>query len=414
MNEKKVRKVKKGKNCIFWSFSDKKQFFPFCYNSIFGFYETRSSNLLKDYLAKGLTIFNTDFYKDKSIIKNYESKLHPENIFASIYSNRFIRALTTYCDYLEKYQNPEFFKFYSDNTGYSILNTLIFEIQKKVTNFYYLCSKEKENLLIPLSLNSKKFSLNELFEKSYSKSTLNKQSFLFETYPYWFSIDEIRQIENYYFEHQSEIENFNNNLSNLYNFYLNKFYSGFQKDAIKIINRYINIQKAWIYLIGLIKKNGNYVILDGSFADFKVFPFLAGFLPQNKGDEQIFDIYIFGDNLTFGMGKNILILNSITNLIVKEEEIIFKAQPYFNSFAFDLLFSNLRRCLSQFHYTTLLRYLFIIESRKDCEVIGPLIYLNKSYDKNFETSKPLNLVLKIPEEIFYFILRLLPDKQRIT
>ncbi|HPC38984.1 MAG TPA: hypothetical protein PLF21_06700 [Exilispira sp.] len=495
MDKKKLRKVKKGKNCVFWSFSDKKQFFPYCYNSIFGFFETRSSNLFKDYLSKGLTLFNSQFYKGEARLKNYKISPEPEKIFNSIYSNRFIRGFTTYSDNLDEYKSPEFLKFYYDNYGYIILNSIIYqwlikcykddnirpneisyknynelEKDKNITEkIKFFCSDEKKRLL-NINKTNEELKNNSIIEnliilslekKDEKKEKVEKNKiFYFETYPYWLSLDEILKLENYYNENKDEIENFYLPLKFIYKYYFDKFYRNIGENSQKIVERYIVIQKAWIYLISLIKKNGNLVILDGSFSDFKFFPFLSGFLPQQNSEKQIFDLYIFGDNLTFGMGKNIIIVNDENikkkmkidiiddnemndiemmndkeNLSKKDkyDSLFILNQPYFNPYGFELLYANLRRCMDQFHYSILLRYLYIIESRKEVVVIGPYIYVkdglnfDKDYkimlDKNiFDNEKPIKekvkgkkpytIPLKIPEEIFLFILRQLPDKKQ--
>lgn len=501
MDKKKLRKVKKGKNCIFWSFSDKKQFFPYCYNSVFGFFETRSSNLFKDYLAKGLTLFNSRFYKGESKLKNYKSSPEPEKIFNSIYSNRFIRGFTTYSDNLDEYKSAEFLKFYYDNYGYLILNSIIHqwlikyyndnnirsnvmiykkynkvEAYNKITeNIKFFCSDEKKRLLniyknfYLINKTNEDLKNNSIIEsliilsqqRQYEKKEKDEKNkiFYFETYPYWLGLDEILKLENYYNENKDEIENFYLPLKFIYKYYFDRFYRNIGENSQKIVERYIVIQKAWIYLISLIKKNGNLVILDGSFSDFKFFPFLSGFLPQQNSEKQIFDLYIFGDNLTFGMGKNIIIvndenikkmmkiniidddgidikkvMNEIENSKDKDiyDSIFILNQPYFNPYGFELLYANLRRCMDQFHYSILLRYLYIIESRKEVEVIGPYIYINNglNFDKDYKIisdknlfdnekstkekakgEKPYTIPLKIPEEIFKFVLRQLPNKR---
>lgn len=410
MSEEKLKKVNKGKNCIFWSFSGQKQFFPYSYNSVFGFYETRSSNLLKDYLAKGLTLFNSDFYQDEKIIKNYQSKTSPERVFNAIYCGKLIRPFTTYKDNLDEYENPDFLRFYFDNFGYLYVNnfTNIYE------NINFFCSSEKRSLLNPIKIYKKEKLKNDLSEVEYLIDLTKKENkeenkkgnkrdidiFYFETFPYWFKKEDIIRLEKYYEDNKDNIENFSLPLKFLYKYYLDKFYLKIGYDSNKIVERYINIQKAWIYLIFCIKNKENFIILDGSYSDFKFFPFLSGYLPQKSRVDQIFDLYLFGDNLTFGMGKNILIVNNQERLNTENS---FSNQPYFNPFGFELLYSNIRRCIWQPHYSVLLRYLYIIESRKNVEVIGPYIYL--------EETRPFTIPLKIPEEIFYFILRQLPNKK---
>jgi hypothetical protein len=437
LSDKNLRKVKKGKNCIFWSFSGKKQFFPYCYDSVFGFFETRSSKLTKDYLAKGLTLFNSDFYKDEKLIKNYQSKTSPEKVFNAIYSNRSIRPFTTYSSDLDQYKNPDFLKFYFDNFGYLYVNSIIFELAKnKNANLNFFCSKEKISLLNPIKIGEEEIDKEKIYREKISKDKNESKSksqidylidlykkekklfeegkkeerwkkknekkkknfeiFYFETFPYWLKKVEILKLENFYEENKNSIENFFLPLKFLYKYYFDKFYIKIGLDSSKIVERYINIQKAWIYLISCIKNEENFIILDGSYSDFKFFPFLTGFLPQKGKDDQIFNLYLFGDNLTFGMGKNIIILN-------EEENLTLSQQPYFNPFGFELLYANLRRCIWQPHYSVLLRYLYIIESRKNVEVIGPYLY--------FEDEKPFTIPLKIPDEIFYFLLRELPNKK---
>lgn len=429
MGEKKIKKVKKGKNCIFWSFSDKKQFFPYCHNSIFGFHEKRSSHLLKNYISKGITLFNSDFYNSVDIIKNYQSKIDPSRIFSFIYSNRLIRAFTTYSQDLGQYENPKFFSFYFDNYGYFYINLIISFFQIKGKQIYLFCSNEKKSLLNLLEDKNKVLDdefdiINLQLQIKENQNKFRNNIFYFESYPYWLNKSQISQIENFYEENKEEIESFYKKLQVLYDFYSNKFYSNSPVDAKIIVEKYLRIQKTWIYLISLIKSNDNLIILDGSFCDFKFFPLLAGYLPQNESDKQIFDIYLFGDNLNFGMGKNILILNDTAKLKSMKYDIKSllsdKVQPFFNPFCFEILSTNLRRCLAQNHYSILLRYLYLIQSRKDCDVYGPYIYVNKnkiknvklkdSKDYNFAYEKPFTLPLKLPDELFYFILRLLPDK----
>ncbi|MFN3411805.1 MAG: hypothetical protein ACK4YF_06590 [Exilispira sp.] len=448
-----MKKVKKGKNCVFWSFSDKKQFFPYCYNSVFGFHEKRSSNLIKDYFAKGLVLFNSDFYHQEKILKNYQSKVDCKRVFDSIYSNRSIRAITTYSEDLEKYESAKFLNFYFDNYGYNLVNSIIFQLLGNQLNvninindeniFNLFCSEEKKSILnlsiigsdnisnvdYLLSLTKKELKNNELTRKSKEDKLKEKcQIFYFESYPYWLNIHEIRKIEDYYVKNKDKIEYFNKPLNTLYDYYVNKFYLSKDNQKCEIVERYIKIQKTWIYLISIVKSRSCFVIVDGSFSDFKFFPLLSGFLPQKSSKDQIFDLYIFGDNLTFGMGKNIVIFNNEDNRlndklkIDNNIDLYFNIQPYFNPYGFEILFANLRRCLQQYHYSILLRYLYFIGVRKNVEVIGPYIYLknnlffNDSIIKEFERkeyikSKPFTIPLKLPDEIFYFILRLLPDKK---
>jgi len=412
-----LRKVKRGKNCVFWSYSGKKQFFPYCYNSLFGFFETRSSNLIKDYISKGINLFNSEFYhkenKEYGNIKNYYSKVESEKIFKEIYSDRLIRAFTTYSKNLEMYEKPDFINFHFDNYGYFLANSIISSFlienqksknkiedkkQRKIfddNRLIFICSNEKRSLLSYFGSKDRKISLIDEFI-NLSNCQDSKMIFV-ETFPYWLSKTEIKKLENLYLTNKDEIENLNSPNEILFKFYIEKFYSNMKDDSFKIIQRYIAIQKTWNFLIYNIRKN-NIIILDGSFADFRFFPFLSGFFPQKSSGEQIFDIYLFGDNLTLGIGKNIYLINNKIYNSLSE-------QPYFNPFGFDILYSNLRRIISQYHYTINLRYLSIIQSRKKCEVIGPYIY------DEFIDNKPYLLTLKIPDEIFYFILRLLKDKE---
>jgi len=418
-----VRKIKKGKNCVFWSNSGKKQFFPYSYNSIFGFFESRSSTFIKNYFSKGFNLFNSAFYKDYRILKNYNSEPDVKKIFQSIYSERLIRPFTTYSKDLDIFENPEFLNFYFDNYGYLFIKSIISKIKDyiKLNEIYYLCSEEKLSCINPFSFSEKSIISNELntialnrfnsFEKILGLiDKKNKGIYIIETYPYWFSIEQIKRIEDYYLYNKDDIENINSANQPLFNFYFEKYYSSLNNNS-KIIERFTLIQKTWIYLINLIKQNGNFVVLDGSFSDFRVYPFLSGFLPQKRANQQIFDIYLFGDNLSLGIGKNIYIVNKENIGNIKISEI--NQQPYFNPFGIDLIFSNLRRIISTYNYTVLLRYLKLILSRKDCDVIGPYIYEKNTDEKTLDKdrNKPYVFPIKIPEEIFNFLLRLLPDKK---
>lgn len=426
------KKIKKGKNCVFWSYSENKQFFPYCYNSLFGFSEKRSSTFLKNYLSKGFNLFNSEFYQNVPKIKNYKTIKDEEKIFTSIYSNRLIRAFTTYSDNLEKYENPGFLNFYYDNYGYLCVNKIVSNLkvasnlEKSERKIFFITSEEKKNIL----KEDQNFDINLLFnihnpQKNIhdSQNVIDNKNiqdsyifsnnvFYFESYPYWLNLSEIRKILDFYDKNKSEIDKTNEPNEVLYKFYLEKFYSNFQNEAKKIVEEFIKIQKAWIYLINLVKKSGSFVIIDGSFSDFRFFPFLAGYLPQKESQQQIFDLYLFGDNLTLGLGQNLVILNAGADKDIRFNDIkenimkIFKKEdPYFNPFTINLLHSNVKRLVSQYHYSILLRYLYLIQSRKDCFIIGPYIYQGNI------VQKPFVLPLNIPDEIFYFILRELPNKK---
>jgi len=412
-------KIKKGKSFILKTYNNSKKFFPYTSSSIWGFFEKRTSTLFKNYLSRGFVLPDVGFSDFKKQLSKIDKRFFEiENFFKIIYDDSSIRILTTSDKSLKKFQIPDFLNFEYDNYGYLKINNILAFIKSNNPGsiFYFYMSSEKKSLVQSINYeNNNYYNINSNINKVQNREVndseqhrnlilnlieksidLNKEedsnklkaTIYIESFPYWEDENFFNLLIKYYIDNFDKINEYLNSIIPVEKKLFLKIYNPLHKASQPILRRYKAIQYSWIYIIHILRQNGYFIILDGSYSDFRVFPFLYGFLPQRGSDNQPFDIYIFGDNLSGGLGKNVLIFNN--EKMTKGSycsDIDSGSQAFFSPFGIELMASSIKRFKEQDYYSTSLRYLYLLESQKGYICYGPYFFHSNCEDKFLSATK---------------------------
>ncbi len=440
-------KIKKGKSFILKTYSNSKKFFPYTSSSIWGFFEKRTSTLFKNYLSRGFVLPDAGFPNFKKQLSRIDKSFFEiENFFKIIYDDSSIKTLTTSDINLKKFQIPDFLNFEYDNYGYLKINNILAYIKSNNLGviFYFYVSSEKKSLISSInSIDYENICISDIYSKSikdqkeeingptqYIDLILNvitgstdfskgkdsyelkkkvKNLIYIESFPYWEDENFFNLLIKYYIDNFEKINEYLSSIIPVERKLFLKLYNPSIKASQSILRRYRAIQYAWIYIIHILRQNGYFIILDGSYSDFRVFPFLYGFLPQRGSDNQPFDIYIFGDNLSGGLGKNILIFNNEKTIEGSYcSNIDSGSQAFFSPFGIELMASSIKRLKEQYYYSTSLRYLYLLESQKGYICYGPYFFLTRNYEKfsvidngiDIDSRRPFILPVGVLEDQF--------------